>query len=498
MPPADQGELRFPWRSTVAVLMCAACAFSMWRRWQPWVVDTRTPLPALAPRHVHYQYAAFLPGVSMAVLFPGRESSVGEEGALEPYGYLTVVDCGTGNVVRSLDNTVAFARTLAGSSSLRLVLRVDVPDETTRLELIDLRTGGSCGPGVPGAPGAAVPIPPDVGLPYRAACVSPDGRKAVVSFGREAQIWRLDGHGSACALRSNERGRWPTPYALDPYPDGYEHHEGDVLRAFKQEDGSGWWFVVYDAGHNDPITDVTFTRDGRHVVTVGHDGEAMVWDAQSGACVTALAGHTDTIVSVDAATDGRILTASLDRSLRVWDATTGEQLHVFARPSVPSAAVFSPDGETILAVPDLDPHRPSRTRPTRIGVLNARTGEVMFELSSEWCDGAGFSPDGDRIITVGMSFLSVVDAQTGRYLAALSADRGYSNGDIRRRGLRPDIVSSFCSRDGTRVLTPSWQRNELWVWRRVRDERWWAFPELTLLPVLAVLAAMGLWHDLRR
>ncbi|HVO72226.1 MAG TPA: hypothetical protein VMT24_19380, partial [Aggregatilineaceae bacterium] len=80
------------------------------------------------------------------------------------------------------------------------------------------------------------------------------------------------------------------------------------------------------------------------------DSTAIVWDATSGVLLRTLAGHTDSVSSATWSPDGtRIVTASLDRTIRVWDAATGNELFVLSghRDGVTYAA-WSPDGARIV------------------------------------------------------------------------------------------------------------------------------------------------------
>jgi WD40 repeat protein len=57
------------------------------------------------------------------------------------------------------------------------------------------------------------------------------------------------------------------------------------------------------------------------------DKSVRVWDAKTGEQLRELQGHTDWVTSVAFSPDGnRIVSGSYDKSVRVWDAKTGEQL----------------------------------------------------------------------------------------------------------------------------------------------------------------------------
>ena len=70
-----------------------------------------------------------------------------------------------------------------------------------------------------------------------------------------------------------------------------------------------------------------FSSDGQHIVTASDDKTARVWNASSGHLLATLQGHTDKVESAVFSPDGQyIVTASLDNTARVWDASNGQLL----------------------------------------------------------------------------------------------------------------------------------------------------------------------------
>ena len=64
--------------------------------------------------------------------------------------------------------------------------------------------------------------------------------------------------------------------------------------------------------------------DGTRVVTASDDKTARVWDAARGKPIGRLQGHGDRVNSAAFTPDGtRVVTASEDKTARVWDAATG-------------------------------------------------------------------------------------------------------------------------------------------------------------------------------
>jgi hypothetical protein len=70
------------------------------------------------------------------------------------------------------------------------------------------------------------------------------------------------------------------------------------------------------AGHEDLVTSVALTADGR-IVTGSYDETARIWDAASGKELARLGGHESVVTSVAATADGRIVTGSWDQTGRI-------------------------------------------------------------------------------------------------------------------------------------------------------------------------------------
>ena len=63
-----------------------------------------------------------------------------------------------------------------------------------------------------------------------------------------------------------------------------------------------------------------FSPDGSRIVTASNDKTARVWDAATGKAIAVLSGHEDSVISAAFSPDGlHIVTASADKTARVWD-----------------------------------------------------------------------------------------------------------------------------------------------------------------------------------
>jgi predicted oxidoreductase (fatty acid repression mutant protein) len=233
-----------------------------------------------------------------------------------------------------------------------------------------------------------------------------------------------------------------------------EHYQAAVpylLEARKSNDGRSLQMMFGTATHYLPLVpalehqgavlSAAFSPDGTRVVTASKDKTARVWDTVTGKPRSRLE-HQGIVVSAAFSPDGtRIVTASKDKTARVWDAATGNLRSRLEHQGIVVSAAFSPDGTRVVTA--------SKDKTAR--VWDAATGKLRSRLEHQGAVvSAAFSLDGTRVVTASEDKIARVwDAATGKL-----------RGRLEHQGT---VVSAAFSPDGTRIVTAS-EGNTARVW----------------------------------
>ncbi len=239
------------------------------------------------------------------------------------------------------------------------------------------------------------------------------------------------------------------------------------------------------------LSRVLFSPDG--TALAGRDEEvAGVWDAQTGDFRFWLRGHEQAIDALAFSPDGKLLaTGSSDRTIRLWDVESGQQLRLFASDRVEYLA-FSADGKYLASMEN------DGSRSSFVRVRAASDGEVIFDVRygvgrqtnyehpfthdlrrfvvypagsidltvqvwsvegellisipdahTSTIQGAGFSPDGTRLLTYTNKVAHVWDAETGELIATIQDSTPPITGRV---GSVEDVAFSP---DGSLIATAS-------------------------------------------
>lgn len=196
--------------------------------------------------------------------------------------------------------------------------------------------------------------------------------------------------------------------------------------------------------HARPVKFTSYSPDGRSVVTASEDKTARVWDARSGQPITPFLKHEDIVFYAAFSPDGgAVVTASKDKTARVWDSKTGQPVcPPLKHEGAVFQAAFSPDGGEIATAGD-------------DGVANVwdrANGKLKLTLKhAKGVHYVQFSPDGKLIATASQDGAARLwDRATGLQVGIPLQHR--------------DAVEHVLfSPDSRRVLTTSWDATaKLW------------------------------------
>lgn len=106
-------------------------------------------------------------------------------------------------------------------------------------------------------------------------------------------------------------------------------------------------------GHERPLTQVKYNREGDLVFSCSKDNVASVWYSINGERLGTLEGHIGSVWSIDVDQFTQCcVTGSADFSVRVWNVKDGKTIHKWNLPVPVKRVEFSPCGNYILAVLD--------------------------------------------------------------------------------------------------------------------------------------------------
>ncbi|MCK6579426.1 MAG: NB-ARC domain-containing protein [Anaerolineae bacterium] len=199
------------------------------------------------------------------------------------------------------------------------------------------------------------------------------------------------------------------------------------------------------AGHTESVTSAAYSPDGRRIVSASRDRTVRIWDAETGETLHTLAGHTRSVNSAAFSPDGRrIVSASSDHTVRVWDAESGEGVNTLSRHTAEvTSAAFSPDGRRIV----------SASWDGTARAWDAETGKWVLTMDgdTDFVTSAAYSPDGRRIVSASRDgTVRVWDAETGMPIRTLA-------------GHTSSVNSAAFSPDGRRIVSVSDDRT-VQVW----------------------------------
>ena len=215
---------------------------------------------------------------------------------------------------------------------------------------------------------------------------------------------------------------------------------GGIIRFW--DTTTGEQSAVLDTGI--PVLALAISPDGKFLAAGGASTTIQVWDVSARKEVFKLKGHTAIIKSLTYSADGRfIVSASSDASAILWNAADGKSIQTF-NDSLINSVSLSPDNRYLLTTSG----SAANVWDTRIAVIvGSLSNKIPFDLTT-----AAFAPDGKLAAAAGKhGGLVTFNPKTGAIINRFEPDSKTSNQD--GRDYPDDITALAFSSDGKNLVS---------------------------------------------
>jgi len=197
------------------------------------------------------------------------------------------------------------------------------------------------------------------------------------------------------------------------------------------------------SGHSQPINAVDYL-DSRYIITASEDKTIRVWDMITGEYVTVLDGHDSCVNNVCVISSLKyLISASDDKTIRIWDLNVNECIKVFH---------MNTNVKTLSA------------RSDEKGFIAICKDETIWEIHLDTLEGQKIlSHDSDHVVTVNYSTdcKKIITGSTNGNIRIYNLDTYVCIGEIASR--KPGILQCECDNAGKYVAMIS-ADNTIKIW----------------------------------
>ncbi len=155
-------------------------------------------------------------------------------------------------------------------------------------------------------------------------------------------------------------------------------------------------------GHSARVTSCALSEDGSRALSASDDKTLRVWDTASGECLYTLKGHSKEVRGCSLSADGHLaFSISTDSRVILWDTRSGQPLHIFKmNRGFAFCCALSPDGkQVLLSVSDGTLRLMDAASGRFLSTVKVPTNLVLQVLSEPQVKSCALSANGQRALT---------------------------------------------------------------------------------------------------